>query len=142
MPPSNSTYSEKKFAKEFVSLKDIFEFVGAFSASNKLDDSQTFSIKFSIEEVFTNMVKYNPGSTPVTITLARKGNAVSIGFVDVEKTPFDITKKEDVNPTLPIEKRKPGGLGIFLIKKIMDNVEYSHDGVHSRITLTKYLEQA
>ena len=142
MPSSNSPHIEKKFRKEFESLKDIFEVVSEFSASNKLSESQAFSIKFSIEEVFTNMVKYNPGGSEVTISLSREGDAVRIGFVDEEKEPFDITKKEDVDPTLPIENRKPGGLGIFLIKKIMDHVEYSHDGVHSRITLTKYLERA
>jgi anti-sigma regulatory factor (Ser/Thr protein kinase) len=140
MPSSNTTYLEKKFPKEFPSLKDIFEFVGTFSAPNHLNDSLVFSIKFSIEEVFTNMVKYNPGASDVTISLAREGNAVKVVLVDVEQKPFDITKQEHINATLPIEKRKPGGLGIFLIKKIMDNVEYDHDGVNSRITLTKYLE--
>ncbi len=142
MPSSNSTYTEGKFPKEFESLKAIFEFVSTFSASNKLDDSQAFSIKFSVEEVFTNMVKYNPGSSVVTISLARDGNTVKVRFVDVERVPFDITKKEHINPTLPIEHRKPGGLGIFLLKKIMDEVEYTHDGTNSRITLTKYLEHS
>ncbi len=140
MPSSNSTYTEKKFPKEFESLKSIFAFVGKFSAANHLDESQSFSIKFSVEEVFTNMVKYNPGPAEVTISLEREGQSVKVGFIDVEPTPFDITKKEDIDPTIAIEKRRPGGLGIYLIKKIMDNVEYSHDGIHSRITLTKNLE--
>ncbi len=142
MPSSTTTPIERKFPKEFAALKAIFEFIGTFSAPNNLSESQVFSIKFSIEEVFTNMVKYNPGTSDVTISLAREGNAVKIVLVDVEPKPFDITKQEHSNATLPIEKRKPGGLGIFLIKKIMDNVEYIHDGVNSRITLTKYLEQA
>jgi anti-sigma regulatory factor (Ser/Thr protein kinase) len=142
MPSSNITYVERKFPKEFPSLRAIFEFISTFSAPNNLNESQVFSIKFSIEEVFTNMVKYNPGASDVTISLAREGNAIKVVLVDVEPKPFDITKQEHINPTLPIEKRKPGGLGIFLIKKIMDNVEYNHDGVNSRITLTKYLEQA
>ena len=141
MPSSNTTTLEKKFRKEFPSLKAIFEFVSTFSDRNNLNDSQAFSIKFSIEEVFTNMVKYNPGPTEVTISLVREENAVKVVLVDTERKPFDITKQEHVNATLPIEQRKPGGLGIFLIKKIMDNVEYEHDGVKSRITLTKFLEQ-
>lgn len=139
MPSSNSTYIEKRFAKDFLSLKAIFELVNEFSTSNKLNESEAFSIKFSVEEVFTNMVKYNPGSDDVTISFAREGKAVRIGFVDVEKKPFDITVKEDVNAHLPIEQRRPGGLGIFLIKKLMDRVEYAYDGVHSRIALTKYV---
>jgi serine/threonine-protein kinase RsbW len=137
MPSSDSNYIEKSFTKDFLSLKAIFEFVGKFSASNKLNDSQVFSLKFAIEEVFTNMVKYNPGETNVTISLNMEGQKLKVGFVDAEEKPFDITKKEDVNPSLPIEKRRPGGLGIFLIKKLMDDVEYSHDGTYSRITLTK-----
>jgi serine/threonine-protein kinase RsbW len=141
MPSSESTYIEKSFAKDLASLKAIFEFVSDFSTSNRLDESQSFAIKFSVEEVFTNMVKYNPGATDVTIALAREGKMIRVGFVDHEDKPFDITTKEDVDPTLPIEQRKPGGLGIFLVKRIMDNVEYAHDGVHSRITLTKYVEQ-
>jgi serine/threonine-protein kinase RsbW len=140
MPSSDSTYIEKSFAKDFLSLKAIFEFVGKFSASNKLKNSQVFSIKFAIEEVFTNMVKYNPGNNHVAISLEREGKKLKVGFVDVEEKPFDITKKEDVNPSLPIEKRRPGGLGIFLIKKLMDDVEYAHDGIYSRITLTKLVE--
>ena len=140
MPSSNSIHIEKSFAKDLLSLKAIFEFVGRFSISNKLDDGQTFSIKFAVEEVFTNMVKYNPSENEVAISLTRDGTKVKVDFVDVEKVPFDITKKEEVNPSLPIEQRRPGGLGIFLIKKLMDRVEYAHDGVHSRITLTKHVE--
>lgn len=140
MPSSTSTQIEKSFAKDFVSLKDIFEFIGQFSASNKLDDAQAFSLKFAIEEVFTNMVKYNPGRSQVVISLKRDGKKIEVGFVDVEKKPFDITKHEEVNPNLPIEQRRPGGLGVFLIKKLMDRVDYTHDGIHSRITLTKFVE--
>lgn len=140
MPSSDSNYIEKSFAKDYLSLKAIFEFVGNFSASNKLNDSQIFSVKFAIEEVFTNMVKYNPGNTHVTISLDREGKKLKIGFLDVEEKPFDITKREEVIPGLLIEKRRPGGLGIFLIKKLMDDVEYAHDGTYSRITLTKLVE--
>lgn len=139
MPSSDSHHIVESFTKDFVSLKTIFEFVGKFSASINLDDSQAFSIKFAVEEVFTNMVKYNPGDNLVTISLDQQGKNVKVGFVDVERQPFDITKKEDINSSLPIEKRRPGGLGIFLIKKLMDDVEYSHDGTYSRITLTKFV---
>jgi serine/threonine-protein kinase RsbW len=137
MPSSDSNHIEESFAKDFLSLKAIFEFVGKFSTSVNLDDSQAFSIKFAVEEVFTNMVKYNPGNNRVAISLDKQGKNVKVGFVDVEKKPFDVTKNEDLNSSLPIEKRRPGGLGIFLIKKLMDDVEYSHDGTYSRITLTK-----
>ena len=96
-------------------------------------------MKFAVEEVFTNMVKYNPGNNEVAISLTRDGKKIEIGFVDVEQKPFDISEKDGLNATLPIERRKPGGLGIFLVKKLMDRVEYAHDGIHGIITLTKFL---
>lgn len=140
MPSSKSTQIKQSFAKDFLSLKAIFEFISKFSVSSKLDEAQSFSIKFAVEEVFTNMVKYNPGTNDVAISLRREGKKIEVGFVDVEKKPFDITKHEEVNPNLPIDQRRPGGLGVFLIKKLMDRVEYTHDGIHSRITLTKFVE--
>ena len=140
MPSSISNHIEKSFAKDFLSLKAIFEFVGRFSAANQLDDAQAFSLKFAIEEVFTNMVKYNPGNTDVTISLLRDGNKLQVQLADEEEKPFDISEHHETNAQLPIEQRKPGGLGIFLLKKLMDRVEYTHDGTHGNITLTKFLD--
>jgi anti-sigma regulatory factor (Ser/Thr protein kinase) len=140
MPSLVSNHMEKSFAKDLVSLKAIFEVLDDFLKSNKLDESEIFSLKFAVEEIFTNMVKYNPGRTDVTISLKREAKKVQIGFVDFEKSPFDITKSEGTNASLPIEQRKPGGLGIFLLRKLMDGVEYSHDGTRSKITLTKFVE--
>jgi len=140
MPSKPSNHIEQSFKKDFASLKDIFDFTSAFVATNSLDDATAFSIKFAVEEIFTNMVKYNPLKHDVTITLRKEDQFVRMEFVDVQERPFDITVKGDVDTNLPIEQRKPGGLGIFLVKKMMDAVEYSHDGTRSRITLTKHLE--
>lgn len=140
MPSKLSNHIEQSFEKDFDSLKDIFDFASAFVVAHSLDDAMAFSMKFAIEEVFTNMVKYNPLKHDVTISLTKEDQFVRMEFVDVEERPFDITVKGDVDTNLPIERRKPGGLGIFLVKKIMDAVEYSHDGTRSRITLTKHLE--
>jgi serine/threonine-protein kinase RsbW len=140
MPSEPSNHIEQIFKKDIASLKDIFEFASTFVAANSLDDAMAFSIKFALEEVFTNMVKYNPLKHDVTISLTKEDRFVRMEFVDVEERPFDITAEGEVDTSLPMDRRKPGGLGIFLVKKMMDAVEYSHDGTRSRITLTKYLE--
>lgn len=141
MPSSESTQIEQSFTKTFASLHSIFEFLNRFVTENRLDPSVAFSIKFSVEEVFTNMVKYNPNGKNVSIKLNREGTRVSVELTDLEEKPFDITVAHDPNVNLPLEKRRPGGLGIFLIKKMMDQVEYRHNGTQSNITLVKYLER-
>jgi anti-sigma regulatory factor (Ser/Thr protein kinase) len=140
MPSSSTDHREQSFAKDFASLKAIFEFISGFVVANGLNESTAFSAKFCAEEVFTNMVKYNPLRKDITISLAKQGNLIRMIFVDAEEKAFDITAREDVDVTLPLEQRNPGGLGIFLIRKMMDTVEYTHDGTYSRITLTKNLE--
>jgi serine/threonine-protein kinase RsbW len=140
MPSQEPLHIERHFAKNFSSLNSIFEFVDAFIRLNRLNDEFSFAVRFSVEEVFTNMVKYNPNGRDVGIELRREPGAVIVDFVDVEKEPYDITARPDVDVNVPMEQRRPGGLGVFLVKKMMDSVTYSHDGVHSRITLTKHLE--
>ena len=52
--------------------------------------------------------------------------------------PFNPLKKPDPDITLPAEKREIGGLGIFLVKKTMDNVTYSREDETNILTLCKY----
>ena len=55
-------------------------------------------------------------------------------------TPFDPTKKEDADVTLSAEERPIGGLGIFLIKKIMKSVEYKRVD-DKNILIMKYMKE-
>jgi len=140
MPTHEPSHIERQFTKTFSSLKPIFEFVDSFVRMQRLSSETGYAIRFAVEEIFTNMVKYNPNDSPVGIELRREQNAVIVELVDVEKEPYDITVRPDVDVTAPIEQRRPGGLGVFLVKNMMDAVRYTHDGVHSRITLTKNVE--
>jgi len=117
----------------------MFEFVDAFLQSQRAAPSVAYAVRFAAEEVFTNMVKYNPNAADVTLALQRTDRSIVVRFVDVEAKPFDVTAVT-VDVAQPIEERRPGRLGLLLLKKMMDSVEYAHDGVHSRITMTKCLE--
>ena len=51
--------------------------------------------------------------------------------------PFDPTTKGDVDTTLPAEERSIGGLGIHLVKQLMDNIQYEYKDGHNVLTLKK-----
>lgn len=135
-----SAKMEKKFKKEIESLENIFRFVEEFTRHNRLVDSIAFPIAVVVEELFTNAVKYNPqGQSDIGISLEKANNKVIIVIVDKNAQPFDITKTKGIDMEQPLHERKVGGLGIHLIKKFVDEIDYQFkDGV-SIITLTKYL---
>jgi len=131
---------EKFFRREVNSLNEIFDFLEAGISKNKLNESLAFAVKFAVEEVFTNMVKYNAlGSDQISISLGVEGGNVVIQLVDFGGLPFDITKASPVNFDLPIEDRNPGGLGIHLVKAMVDKVDYQRSENKNRVTLTMKL---
>ena len=116
---------EKFFRRDIQSLDSIFDFLGSCISFHNLDEALAFTLRFAVEEIFTNMVKYNPlGPDEILIALNVNAANLIVQLVDSEATPFDITKKEDVDFGLRLEERKPGGLGIHLVKNMVDKVDY------------------
>ena len=60
-------------------------------------------------------------------------------MIDCGVEPFDVTKSPDADITLPIEQRHPGGLGLHLIRRMLDSIEYEYtkESRQSRITFRK-----
>lgn len=127
---------ERQFRRSVDSLAEIFAFAEDYFAREQLDAADLFPVKFSLEELFTNMVKYNPNGPPeVGIGMERAGDALEIVLTDDEAVPFDPSASPDPGVDRPLEERDPGGLGIHLVKKLMDGIEYEHADGRSRIRL-------
>ena len=68
--------------------------------------------------------------------------ADTLNFVITDSgTPFDPTSVEDADVTLGVEDRPVGGLGIFLVRQIMDTVNYERVDGHNILTLSKKIEK-
>jgi len=132
----------KKFKKDITSLDLIFDYINTFVSTWQLDASISFSIRFVVEELFTNMVKYNRGAmNDILISLKKNNQNVIIGLVDYDVEPFDLTKVADVDITKPLEFRRAGGLGIHIVKRMVDQIHYEYENRNSKITVIKNLEQ-
>ena len=94
-----------------------------------------------VEELFTNMVKYNQTTNEfITLRLDKRDNAMIISLTDYNVEPFDPRGVTDVDTSKSARDRTIGGLGIYLIKKMVDKVDYEYLDRQSKITVTKYLE--
>ena len=85
-------------------------------------------IDVAVEEIFVNIASYayESGDGKAVISVSTTDdNAVHITFTDMG-IPYDPLAKEDPDITLSASERQIGGLGIFMTKKIMDEVKYEH----------------
>jgi anti-sigma regulatory factor (Ser/Thr protein kinase) len=133
---------ERKFKKSIGSLEEVFTFVDESISALEVDASVAYAITLAIEEFFTNMVKYSSeASNDVSISLSREGKQLMVTMVDDGVGPFDVTRANDVDTSLPLEERKVGGLGIHLVRNMLDSVTYDYTDRQSRITFIKKLEK-
>jgi serine/threonine-protein kinase RsbW len=132
----------KKFIRSYDSLEEIFEFTERFFETETINESVRFAVHFVMEELFTNMVKYNPGnSNDILLGVDKTNNSVKISLTDYDVDPFDVTEERDVDIESPLTERKVGGLGLHLIKIMVDSMEYHYSDRQSKITFTKGIEQ-
>ena len=83
---------------------------------------------------------YKPQTGKATITIERKGNDAEITFID-SGTPYNPLAKPDPDVTLSAEERGIGGLGIYIVKKSMDNVSYEYKDGCNILKFTKKIGQ-
>ena len=101
-------------------------------------------IDVALDEIFGNIVHYayrrGEGSASVRFEFDTDQNAVVLTFTD-NGMPYNPLEKEDPDITLSAEEREVGGLGIFLVKKIMDDMSYEYKDGKNILQLKKYLNQ-
>ncbi len=99
----------------------------------------TMNINLVLEEAVSNVIFYafpEKGIHTIDISFKMEGDELILVIED-EGIPFDPTKKEVPDITLTAEERPIGGLGIFLIQKMMDQVIYKRENNRNILTLIK-----
>ena len=98
-------------------------------------------VHLAVEEIFVNVASYayEPGTGPVTIQCGPLGSdRFEIIFID-QGVPYDPMAKDDPDVTLEIEERQIGGLGIFLAKQYMEEMNYQYENGSNILTMIKNL---
>jgi serine/threonine-protein kinase RsbW len=130
----------RAFGRRIGALEEVFQFLGAFGEREGFDERFQFAIQFVAEELFTNMVKYNTGEgRDIEIAIGRAGNVIQMELVDFDVDPWDPTSAPPVDITRPAVERQPGGLGMHLVKSMVDRLSYEYLDRVMRVTVAKRL---
>jgi anti-sigma regulatory factor (Ser/Thr protein kinase) len=129
----------RSFPRDLSSLELLFEFTGAFAGSKGLAEADVFAMNLAIEELFTNMIKYGGGDDLVSVDLEVRDEALVIELVHAGARRFDPTAAPVPDRKRSLADREPGGLGIELVRSMMDDITYEDRNGVARITVTKRL---
>lgn len=100
-------------------------------------------IDIAIDELFSNIAHYayNPevGSATVRVEVVEDPMSVVITFID-NGIPYDPLQKDDPDITLSAEEREVGGLGIYMVKKSMDEISYEYKDGQNILRIKKKIQ--
>lgn len=129
----------RDFPRHIDSLTPLYEFAEAILEEHDIDAGVRFPVHLAMEELFVNMVKYNPTiKTDIEVTFSvSPAKEVSVTLIDNGGVEFDVTAARPVNIDAPLEERTPGGLGIHLIQNLADSLEYRYQDGRGEVIFTK-----
>ena len=126
-------------------LKMIREFVLKIAAKTGFNEETQEQIALAVDEACTNVIKHahhHDARRLMDIQIQTDANKMKITITDKGRG-FDITKLKDPDVEKFIKESRHGGLGIYLIKTLMDEVDYEFNpGVKNQVQLTKYLQKS
>ena len=125
-------------------IRKIKEMVETFGEKNKLSQDDIFDINLALEEIVVNIISYGYKTNEVRwikVALCIDERKLTLRTEDDGKG-FDPTKAPDADIDQPLEKRVLGGLGIHIVKNIVDEVEYKRVGNKNVFVMKKNIKNA
>jgi anti-sigma regulatory factor (Ser/Thr protein kinase) len=136
------TASSIKLPARMGSLMPSLAFVSSFTGKCGFDRKRVGEIELSLEEVLVNIINYaypdGPGEFEITCRLTDDGTLI-IDIID-QGIPFDVLSVDDPNTAATVDERRIGGLGIFFVKQLMDDVQYHRINNKNTLTLSVYAQ--
>ncbi len=126
---------KQKFKRNFDELKNIVSMTEVLFREHQLQPGLRNVVDLATEELFVNMVTYNTESDEdILIQMMPHEHGVEVSLTDYNVDRFDPTAGVNVDVDAPLSERTPGGLGLYLVLKMVDSIHYEYRNRQSRIT--------
>lgn len=132
---------EARFPGTLESLPLLHDAVARFCGGQAVRPDAAFKIDLALEEVFSNIVRHGYGDGrphEIAVRIERLRGRVRIQ-VDDDGRPFDPLRAPEADVAAPLDERRPGGLGIHLVRRLLDQIRYQRRPDGNRLILVKRL---
>ena len=110
-------------------------FVKEVARQAGISDKETKRLRLAVEESVANVINYG-GATAITLQ-AKVEDGQLVLTIDDDGQPFDATQESTTDLSIPPDQRLPGGMGIMLLHKMTDGLEYCRKDGHNILVLRK-----
>ena len=120
-------------------LEHLSGWIGQFCVANALDKDVEFDLNLALEELFTNTVRHGGcegARDAAQISLVKNDGAIHVEYSD-RGIAFNPLELPPPNLAVPLEERQPGGLGVYMVRQLMQDVAYERRGESNQITMTR-----
>lgn len=130
----------RTFPGQLNQLEAIGQFVGECARRAGLQDRDIYAIQTAVDEAATNIILHGygqEGQGPIHITCWQEGEDFVVEMRDYGR-PFDPSRVPEPDLHAPLEKRREGGLGLFLMRRMMNRVEFARRGEENVLTMVRH----
>jgi serine/threonine-protein kinase RsbW/sigma-B regulation protein RsbU (phosphoserine phosphatase) len=116
----------------------LVEEVDTFGGHAGLSPDLTYRLTLSLDEIVSNVIRHgysDPGDHVVEVRVTVSGGIVT-AVIEDDGHPYDPRESPEPDLSLPVEQRGPGGLGIYLVKQMMDSIDYQRRDGRNVLTVT------
>lgn len=127
------------FPASFEYLDEIRELVAEIARTGGFSEKAIYSLQLAADEAASNIIEHayeGVSNASIFLTCDMKGEDLVITMLD-KGLPFDFSAVKEPNLTSDLSERQIGGLGVYLMRKLMDKVNYETTRTGNLLTMTK-----
>ena len=134
MTPSLTLHLQNRIA-EVARLVDAVESFGTHAG---LSADLTYRLTLSLDEIVSNVIRHGYSDTNDHVVEVRLSvhDGVVTSVIEDDGHPYDPRESPEPDLSMPVEERGPGGLGIFLVRQMMDSIDYARRDGRNILTVT------
>ena len=134
-----------RLGNQSAALDRLTEFAAEFSRVHGLPDDEHHRLSVIFDELLTNVATYGyegaASEGRVEAALSLEGNRLTVEFID-DGRPFDPLTTPQPDMDLPLAERPIGGIGLAIVRALVDEISYTRDGNHNHLVLGRTVSRS
>ena len=128
-------------APEIDELKRLYEAVESLGEQEEWPPGLIFQVNLALEELGINIMNYGDTAEEILVSLASDEDSITINISDAGKPFNPLTEGPEPDITQGLDERPIGGLGVYLVRTLMDELHYRREGDRNHLTLVKHRDE-